>query len=129
LRAIYIAHPLGQGADREHNRLNAMLWCASLAEGFGIAPIADWIVLSGVWDESRRDLGMAIDMALIRRCDELWLCGGRISPGMAIEKAHAEELGKKVRDLTWYGHAPPPPTCAMLQSDQPTWAGWKWNES
>ncbi|WP_442490305.1 DUF7768 domain-containing protein, partial [Flavonifractor plautii] len=30
---------------------------------------------------------------MLRLCDELWLCGDRISPGMAGEKEMAERLG------------------------------------
>lgn len=97
---VYVAHPLGRGPDREANRLAASRWCALVAE-CGFAPIADWIILSGQWGEERRKEGLAIDMALIERCDELWMLGPRISPGMRVEATHALEDGDiKVYDLT-----------------------------
>jgi hypothetical protein len=104
---VYVAHPLGQGDDRELNRTNAAQWCAYLAELHGIAPCAPWIVISGVWDESKRAAGMDINLATIERCDELWLVGGCITEGMAIEAAHARACGITVRDMTGLGYLPP----------------------
>lgn len=104
---VYIAHPLGSGEDRETNRFNAQKWAVRFAENYGIAPVVDWSVLAGFWDESKREQGMSIDLALIAKVDEVWLCGGRISNGMAIEKAEAERLGKTVRDFTFLGYDPP----------------------
>lgn len=107
MKVIYMAHPLGMGEDRERNRLNAMQWVGWICETFGVAVIADWITLAGVWTEDKRDRGLAIDLALVERCDEIWLVGGRVSPGMDIERNAAAQLGKKVVDLTSLGYAPP----------------------
>jgi hypothetical protein len=85
MRVIYVAHPLGpDGPERDRNRANAARWCGWLAREFDVAPVADWIILSGAWSESpdNRERGLAIDFALIARCDEVWLVGGRISPGV-----------------------------------------------
>ena len=79
-----------------------MAWAADL----GVAPIADWIILSGQWDESRRDDGLRIDFALIERADELWQVGGRVSEGMALEAREAEVHGVVVFDLTALGEEP-----------------------
>jgi hypothetical protein len=108
VKTVYIAHPLGQdGPERERNRENAARWVGWLATNFDIAPVADWIVLSGVWSEEHRERGLAIDFALIARCDEVWMVGGRISPGMAAEAGRAAQLGKRVYDLTRLGFAAP----------------------
>ena len=107
MRVVYIAHPLGHGDDREQNRLRAARWVAWAADQGWVAPVADWIILSGVWDESKRGLGLMIDIALIQRCDELWLVGGRISPGMEIEADAARRAGKKIRNMTSLGKEPP----------------------
>lgn len=109
MRAIYVAHPLGQGADREANRAHAARWVAWVAASQCCAPVADWIILSGEWSETAelRAAGIAIDKELIARCDEVWLVGGRISEGMRIEAEHAWSLGKHVSDLTSFGPEPP----------------------
>jgi hypothetical protein len=106
MKVVYICHPLA-GPDREQNRANAAKWVAWAALHRGVAPIADWIILSGELSEDHRELGLAIDLTLIERCDELWLCGPRISPGMQIEWSRADELGLIVRDFTHLGPLPP----------------------
>jgi hypothetical protein len=86
-----------------------MRWCGWLAKALNCAPSADWIVLSGVWDESpeNRELGIACDLAHVERCDYLVLVGGRVSPGMRIEATHAVSCGIPVYDLTALGDEPP----------------------
>ena len=109
MKVIYMAHPLGAGDDRERNRASAASWMAWLVSNFGVAVIADWIVLSGQWPETaeNRERGLAFDLALVERADAVWLVGGRVSPGMALEAARAVELGKPVVDLTPLGRTPP----------------------
>ena len=103
---VYIAHPLGAGSDREANRARAARWVAWAADR-GAAPVADWIILSGQWDESRREDGLAIDFALVAACRAVWLVGGRVSPGMVAEASHARALGIPVVDCTALGAEPP----------------------
>lgn len=107
MKIVYIAHPLGNGSDREKNRANASRWCVWALLRQKVCPVADWIVLSGVLDESFREPALDADFALIERCDELWLVGGRISPGMALEKVKAENSGVTVVDLTHLGYEAP----------------------
>lgn len=108
MRVVYIAHPLGHGDDREQNRANAARWCAWAATQKDVAPVADWIVLSGVLSEAEgRERGLLIDRVLIERCDEMWLTGGRVSPGMKIEIEHAKACGLTVIDLTEMGYEAP----------------------
>jgi len=108
MRVIYVAAPLGAGPDREQNRQNAAKWCAWVAR-LGHAPLADWIILSGQFDETpeNRAMGLAIDQALVCRADEVWLVGGRISEGMIIEAKEARQWALPVYDLTHLGALPP----------------------
>ncbi len=107
MRVVYLAHPLGDGTDRALNRANAARWVAWATLVHQVAVVADWITLSGELSEEHRELGLRCDLALIERCDEIWLCGGRVSPGMAKELAHAQQLGKRVVDLTFMGFVAP----------------------
>lgn len=106
MKVIYVAHALGAGPDREANRARAARWCRWVAL-LGHAPVADWIILSGVFDESHRERGLAIDCELVERVDEVWLVGGRVSPGMQVEADHARRCGVTVLDLTELGEEPP----------------------
>jgi hypothetical protein len=101
MKAVYVAHCLGSGPDREDNRKSAARWCAWLATHFDIAPVADWIILSGEWAETPelREKGLSIDVAIIERVDEVWMVGPRLSPGMMIEARYAVDAGKPVRNL------------------------------
>lgn len=101
-RCPYIAHRLNAPtrAGIEANRTNASIWVCELAARFPIAPIADWLILTGRWPETMRDRGLAVDLALVERADEVWLVGPVISSGMGLEAAHARALGKPVYDLT-----------------------------
>ncbi len=100
MRTVYIAHPLGKGPDREANRASAAKWVAWAAEQ-GVCPMATWITLSGEWDESdeHRRRGLEMDYAQINRCDEMWLCGSHISPGMGLEAEHAKRISVPVLDM------------------------------
>jgi hypothetical protein len=109
---IYVAHPLGAGPDRTKNLLDAAAWCAWVADqrdvdGGMLIPIAPWISVAAHWPETRRDEGLALDLATIDRCDEVWLCGPRVSPGMRIEAEHARAIGLPVRRvLGWLDIGP-----------------------
>ncbi len=100
-RLCYIAHPLGQEGDRERNRRAAGAIMANLQEEFPDRVfVASWITLAEYWSETPilRNMGLEADKALIEHCDEIWLCGNRLSPGMAIELEHAKTCGLAIVD-------------------------------
>jgi len=89
---VYIAHPLR--GDWEANLERAREY-VDLALRFGYAPLAPYLMGAHLDDEITRDrmIGIRWDIAVLRRCDEMWLCGDRISEGMEAELAEAERLG------------------------------------
>ena len=107
MKVVYLAHPLGAGPDRKANRANAARWVAWATLVHRVAVVADWITLSGELSEEHRELGLRCDLALIDRCDEIWLVGGRVSPGMQIELDHARTGDLVVVDLTHMGYEAP----------------------
>ena len=110
MKAVYIAAPLSAPTreDIEENRARASRWVA-WAAARGVAPVADWIILTGQVEETpeNRARGLAIDCALVERCEEVWLVGGRVTPGMEVERVHAQGRGIPVYDLTPLGPEPP----------------------
>lgn len=104
---IYVAHPLGKGTDRVKNRAKAARWVGAIAKLPHVLPIAPWITIAESWDESHREQGLALDFWTIEACDVVWLVGGHVSPGMALEREFAESRGIPVRDLTNLGSEPP----------------------
>jgi hypothetical protein len=102
-RVVYLAHQLsGTEAEMRANRAFASRWAAFLAVNFEVAVECSWIVLSSQWDETpeNRARGLACDLALVERCDELVMVGPRISGGMRLEAGHAASKGLPVVDLT-----------------------------
>ena len=90
-----MAHPVrGETpADTDANIARAMRWYEYLVKHFEEhAFVADWILMCMVLDEhtpGHRERGMRANLAIVERCDEIWLCGGRFSPGMQQEVEHA----------------------------------------
>lgn len=111
MKAIYLAHPLSAPTREgiEANRARASRWVSWVARHFRYAVIADWIVMTGVLEETpeNRDLGLKCDCELVRRADEFWMVGGRLSSGMSVERKAADDAGKPVVDLLFLGEEPP----------------------
>jgi hypothetical protein len=81
VRRVYIAHPYG---GRAENREAATRFFMRAAE-LGYEPVAPWLIVTAHWTEARRAEGMAINLNAVRACDEIWLCGPEITPGMLDE--------------------------------------------
>ena len=112
MKLVYMAHPAGAPTKAEHraNIERAKRWFAWAAGQPGVSVIADWIIYCEVWDDFdpvQRAAGLDADDAAIRRCDEVWLVGGRISAGMHRAARTAERVCKTVIDLTALGDEPP----------------------
>jgi hypothetical protein len=110
-KVVYLAHPLSAPTREgiEANRKNAARWAAWLVVNFDVAIECTWVVLTGELEETddNRKLGLDCDLALVERCDELWMVGGRVSSGMQLESDHARGKGKRVVDLTALGRDVP----------------------
>jgi hypothetical protein len=90
MRLVYIAHPLS--GDWDANIADARLWVRAAID-CGYAPVAPYLMTEGILHEPEdREVGLLIDEAYVERCDELWLCGEVVSPGMAREAARAANV-------------------------------------
>lgn len=99
MKIVYIAHALS--GDWEGNCADARLFAEAVAR-HGYAPVAPYLTLYGCLHEPEdRDIGVAIDEAMIARCDELWMCGTGVlkSVGSMAEAALARRLGVPVRHV------------------------------
>ena len=111
MKVTYLAHPVA--GDVVANVARAKRWLAWASRIEGIAPIAPWITPVELFavdedgDPAAREFWLARDCAVVAKCDELWLVGGRISDGMRREWVTAMERGVRVQDLTGLGAEPP----------------------
>lgn len=71
----------------------------------GNTPVAPHVFYAEYLDDekpSERAQGLAAGISLLRRCDEVWIFGNRISEGMATEIREAQNLDIPVRRAKLY---------------------------
>lgn len=121
MRVIYLAHPLGAPTKEgvEANKARARRWIRWVYDNFkDVAVVADWLITCDVLDDfnpEHRAHGMKMNKAMIPRCDEFWMTGGRISSGMKDELDLVTDIITsptngplhRVIDLTPLGDEPP----------------------
>lgn len=110
----WMAHPLSAPTPEGvvANLARAKRWLAWLYRSFiGVDFAAAWIPCCESMndaDPAERARGLRFDCEMVRRCDEFWMVGGRISSGMQQEAHAATVSGKHIVDLTDLGDEPPP---------------------
>lgn len=98
-KLIYIASPYA--GDIEANTAFAKKACR-YAIRQGHTPIAVHLLYPQVLNDcnpTERELGLRLGHRVLEMCDELWLCGSRISTGMAREIREAKYLGIPIRQI------------------------------
>lgn len=96
-KLVYIASPYA--GNIEENVGFARAACR-YAVSEGMIPFAPHLIYPQVLDDAvprERELGTMLGIRILKLCDELWLCGERLSEGMAREMAEARRLGIPVR--------------------------------
>lgn len=112
--AVYLCHPVrgGNPCETRANLERARRWYRWAVEDRRVAPMVSWIVGCEEFPdevEEYRERGLIGDCALVRRADEVWLVGGRVSAGMMREAQAANAAGVRVVDWTALGGEPPAP--------------------
>jgi hypothetical protein len=120
MKIVYMAHPVS--GDVEANLKRAKKWIKWIeANHSNVAVVANWIIECEIWDDddpAQRAAGLRRDLAIIKRCDELWMVGPRVSSGMAQERDQALQFGLRVRDLTRLELLEPPDESTGCMSDR-----------
>lgn len=94
---VYICSPFA--GDIDYNTSRTRGYCRFVISE-GCIPLAPHLYFPQFLDEDdkeSRELGLFFALALLARCDALWVFGGKVSFGMAQEIAKAESLGISVR--------------------------------
>lgn len=92
-RLVYIASPYA--GDVKRNVAFAKAACRYAAAS-GCTPVAVHLMYPQFLDDrvpEEREQGTRMGLRVLAACDELWLCGERVSAGMQAEKTEAERLG------------------------------------
>ena len=100
MKLVYICSPYA--GNIEKNVRFARAACLYAAE-HGCAPVAVHLLYPQILDDAipaQREIGIRMGLRVLASCDELWICGERISHGMSCEIAEAERLGIPARSLS-----------------------------
>lgn len=100
MKLVYICSPYA--GDIESNTRFAKAACRYAAEQ-DCAPVAVHLLYPQILDDAvpaQREIGIRMGLRVLASCDELWICGSRISHGMSCEIAKAERLGIPIRRIT-----------------------------
>lgn len=96
MKLVYLASPLR--GDYERNISRAVGY-SRLASECGVLPLAPHIIFSQWCDDNipgQREQGLKLGLALLEKCDELWVMGKKVSQGMQGEIDFAREHGIRV---------------------------------
>lgn len=100
-KLVYVAHPLA--SDPPGNVEKAKEVCRKIAAHHpDVVPVCPLLAFGFLREPEDREQAFSYCLALLERCDELWLAGDwRNSAGCLQEKRYAEELEMVVREWTW----------------------------
>lgn len=96
MKLIYIASPLR--GDYEKNIRNAAAYCEK-ACAVGVLAFAPHLYFTQFYNDTvpeQREKGLEMGLAMLEKCEELWVMGTHISEGMRGEIARAREFGMPV---------------------------------
>ena len=97
-RLVFLAHPVR--GDVLRNLALAEDWFRRVESTFpDVAVQSPWITACRVFDDSveeQRRAGIQKNKACIRVCDEVWLAGESITPGMSDEAIYGASIMKPV---------------------------------
>ncbi|BAE86439.1 DUF4406 domain-containing protein [Desulfitobacterium hafniense] len=100
MKLVYICSPFA--GDIESNVRFARSACLYAANQ-GYATVAVHLLYPQILDDNiptQREIGIRMGLRVMASCDELWICGSRISHGMSCEITEAERIGIPVRSLS-----------------------------
>lgn len=98
-KLVYIASPYA--GDVEGNVAFAKAACR-YAAAKGYTPVAVHLMYPQFLDDrvpKEREAGLKMGRRVLAVCEEIWLCGERMSAGMKAEEAEAQRLGIPIRKV------------------------------
>ena len=98
-RMIYICSPYA--GNTEENTAFARQACGYTIRQ-GAVPLAPHLLYPQILNDSvpeEREIGIRLGLDILERCEELWICGDRMSAGMKRETAYAKARGIPVRRI------------------------------
>lgn len=97
MKFMYICSPLRGDVERKIQKANG--YCR-FAVREGVLPFAPHAIFSGFLDDiipEERQMGVTLGLEILKRCEEVWVIGDRISEGMEAEILVADQLNIPVK--------------------------------
>jgi len=94
---VYICSPFA--GDMERNTIKARQYCKFAVER-GVIPFAPHLLYPQFMDDrdkEQRALSLFFGNVWLCKCDQLWVFGGHLSPGMRLELEKARKKGIPIR--------------------------------
>jgi hypothetical protein len=98
-KLVFIASPYA--GDIAHNVEMTKQYCRHALE-MGCDFIAPHLLYPQILNDANpaeREIGIRMGLRLLAECDELWVCGNKITEGMRTEIAEAERLGIRIVEI------------------------------
>lgn len=95
---VYVCSPYA--GDIENNTARARRYCRFAKEKKTIPFAPHLLFPQFLSEEKERDLAIFMGLVILGKCEELWVFGGHVSPGMAIEIEKAQRWNKPIRYFT-----------------------------
>lgn len=90
-KKVYIAHPIAGDIQENLRKVSRVCRKAALEGVNPVAPyVAPLLTMSDEEESVDREIGIQMNCEILELCDEVWLTGPHVSPGMADEKQYAE---------------------------------------
>lgn len=86
MKLVYLAHPVS--GDTPANLESAAQWVRWASRLSGVVPLAPYFQSVAAFSElnpSEREEGFQHGLKVLRSCQELWVCGEKITDGMRRE--------------------------------------------
>ena len=99
-KLVYIASSLSGDVERNLDFARQACRYAISQDVTPFAPHLLYTQMLNDGDPEERQLGIDMGNQMLELCEELWLCGDRISAGMEGERKLAETLGVPVRQVS-----------------------------
>ena len=103
MKTVFIAHQVS--GDVKENIKSALRWARWAAKMRDVVPVVPYAYFCQILDDSNeadRELGIKCSMEILRRCEEVWVCGPtpKNTSQVWLEIEEAERMNRKVMDFT-----------------------------
>ena len=103
MKTVFIAHQVS--GNVEANIRSALRWARWALLLRDVVPVVPYVYFCMILTDSTeydRQLGMKCSMEILRRCEEVWICGPlpEDKSGVWEEVKEAEKMSKKIMDFT-----------------------------